>query len=80
MYLSENGGDSWKLTSPLTDLPSVTCIAQDPASRNVWYYGTGEGLGNSASASGAYYYGEGVFKSTDGGNAGRSFPPPPAID
>ncbi len=68
MYLSEDAGQSWRLTSSLADLASVTCIAQDPNNRNVWYYGTGEYLGNSASGGGnRWWLGNGLFKSTDGG-------------
>ncbi|MBN1348946.1 T9SS type A sorting domain-containing protein [candidate division KSB1 bacterium] len=67
MYLTEDAGKSWRLTTSLADLASVTCIAQDPNNRNIWYYGTGEYLGNSANAGGNKWLGNGLFKSTDGG-------------
>lgn len=50
---------------------SVTCIAQDARTgkTNTWYIGTGEGYGQSASGGGAngYYLGNGMYKSSDGG-------------
>ncbi|MBX2819400.1 MAG: T9SS type A sorting domain-containing protein [Rhodothermaceae bacterium] len=68
LFVSEDFGATWQLTSPLDKLASVTALAQDPTDSNVWYYGTGEFSGNSASARGAGYFGHGMFKSTDGGN------------
>ena len=68
MYLSEDGGQSWTLTTRRSELASVTALAQDPANRNTWYYGTGELIGNSANGGpGGSFYGNGIFKSTDGG-------------
>ena len=67
MFLSEDDGASWRLTTSPADLASVTALAQDPLNRNVWYYGTGELLGNSASNGGTSFLGQGIFKSTDGG-------------
>ena len=69
MWRSEDSGDHWSIvTSPLS-LHSVTCIAQDTRAgkQNIWYYGTGEIIGNSASKSDAAYRGDGIFKSNDGG-------------
>ncbi|MCS6989206.1 MAG: T9SS type A sorting domain-containing protein [Chloroherpetonaceae bacterium] len=69
MWRSTNGGTSWtRVTNPL-QLQSVTCIAQDTRTgrTNTWYYGTGEFLGNSASGGDAFFKGDGIFKSTDGG-------------
>ena len=69
MWRSTDGGANWvKMTKP-EQLHSVTTIAQDPRSgqTDTWYYGTGEYLGNSASADGGSYSGDGVFKSTDEG-------------
>ncbi len=67
IYLSENDGQSWSLISGLSDMASVTCLAQDPSNHNVWYFGTGEFLGNSAGGGLQQYYGQGIFKSTDNG-------------
>ncbi len=70
VYLSTNNGSSWSLTTALDAHSSVTCIAQDPNNRNVWYYGTGEYLGNSAAGNGNFaYWGHGIFKSTNNGDS-----------
>ena len=67
MFLSEDDGQSWALTSGVAGLASVTSLAQDPSNHNVWYFGTGEFLGNSAGGGLQQYYGQGLFKSTDNG-------------
>ncbi len=74
VYLSEDNGISWRLTTSNSSLPSVTCIAQDPTNKSVWYYGTGEYLGNSTGGTLQNYLGEGIFKSTDGGNSWTQLP------
>lgn len=70
MWLSEDGGQSWTRKTPLNAHPGCTSIAQDtrPGKTNIWYYASGELYGSSPSAGGAYYLGDGMFKSTDGGN------------
>ena len=70
VWLSEDGGQSWQRKTPLNAHPGCVSIAQDtrPGKTNVWYYLSGEVYGTSAGASGAFYLGDGVFKSTDGGN------------
>ncbi len=67
MFLSEDDGASWRMTTTLAQHASVTALVQDPNNRNVWYYGTGEFFG-SARAGTNSIPGQGVFKSTDGGN------------
>ena len=69
MWRSTNGGASWVITTPINAYMNVSCITQDkrPGHTNVWYYGSGEASGASASGNGAYYLGNGVFKSTDSG-------------
>lgn len=69
MWRSTDDGQSWTMTSSGTQNQSVSCLCQDTRSghANVWYYGTGEAYGASASASGAYYLGNGIYKSTDSG-------------
>lgn len=70
VWRSEDKGQSWERTSNLNESTSATCLAQDkrPGKQNVWYYGSGETVSNSASRSGsAPYRGTGVYKSTDGG-------------
>lgn len=69
MFRSTNGGLDWTRVSSLSQIHNVTCVAQDPrpGQQNTWYFGTGEGLGNSASGSGGFYAGFGIYKSTDNG-------------
>lgn len=67
LYRSQTGGASWELVTSRADLASITTIAQDPTSPDTWYYGTGEFLGNSASEPGGFFFGQGIFKSVDGG-------------
>ncbi|MBA3971283.1 MAG: flagellar basal body rod modification protein, partial [Bacteroidetes bacterium] len=70
MWISTNGGTSWAQTNTLTQLKNATCLTQDKRATHTdtWYYGSGEAYGASASSgSGAYYLGDGIFKSTDGG-------------
>ena len=70
MWKSTDGGTTWTLRTALSDLHSVTCLAQDTRAgqQDVWYYGTGENIGGSPGGEGASYFGNGVFKSTDNGN------------
>lgn len=75
MYISNNDGQSWTLASDLSNLASVTCLAQDPINRHVWYYGTGEFIANSAGGAGGFgYLGHGIFKSTDSGQSWQQLP------
>lgn len=68
VFRTTNLGSSWTKVSANDEIHNVTAIAQDTrvGQQNVWYYGTGEGLGNSASL-GSAYRGFGIWKSTDGG-------------
>ncbi len=69
MWRSTDQGLSWVPTSTSLQYKSVSCLAQDTRSghTNVWYYGTGEATGASASSGGAYYLGNGIYKSIDSG-------------
>lgn len=69
VWLSEDGGQTWTKRTPLNAHQSCVSIAQDtrPGHTDTWYYLSGELYGNSASGSGAYYLGDGAFKSNDGG-------------
>jgi len=69
LWRSENGGKSWYKTTLPAQLHNSSCLIQDKrkGKTNVWYCGTGEAYGNSAYASGAYFYGNGMLKSTDNG-------------
>ncbi len=69
VFRTTNGGDDWSKVSPNDEVFNVTAIAQDPraGSENIWYYGTGELSGNSTSGGGAFYLGQGIWKSEDNG-------------
>ncbi|MCZ2355256.1 MAG: T9SS type A sorting domain-containing protein [Bacteroidia bacterium] len=69
IWKSIDAGQSWEKITQADQHPGVSCLVQDTrlGKTNIWYYGTGEAYGNSASASGAYFLGQGVFKSTDNG-------------
>lgn len=71
MWRSENAGVTWERTTPVGDMPSVTCITQDPRAghHNVWYHGTGEWRTNSARFGNTGLLGDGISKSTDGGRS-----------
>ena len=71
MWRTTDGGQSWTRTFTKAQRPSVTTIEQDPRSgeTDTWYVGTGEryGSGNTAAGADAFYTGDGIYKSTDGG-------------
>ena len=69
MWYSTDDGATWTKATSNSSEESVSCIVQDTRSghTDTWYYGTGEYNGNSASGGAAFYYGEGIFKSTDKG-------------
>jgi hypothetical protein len=68
MWRSTDGGQTWDETFPKTSYDGVTCIAQDkrPGKTNIWYAGSGDAYA-SASDPGAFYSGNGIRKSVDGG-------------
>jgi len=69
MWRSGNAGNSWTLTTSSSQLHSATCITQDRRAGHTsnWYVGTGELKGNSTSGGGAFFVGNGVYKSADNG-------------
>ncbi len=76
MWRTTNEGGAWTLATGSSQLHSVTTIAQDTRAghQDVWYYGTGELRGNSAAGGGAPFRGDGIFKSTDGGQTWALLP------
>ena len=77
MWRSADGGQSWSITTTPVQHLSTSCLSQDvrPGHTNTWYAGSGEAYGASASAGGgAYYLGNGIYKSTDGGLSWNSLP------
>lgn len=67
IFRSTNGGASWTFVHPASEIRSVSCFAQDPLNKNTWYAGTGEAIGVSAGYPSAFIFGNGIFKSIDGG-------------
>ena len=69
MFRSDDGGLSWAMTTSPNQLHNVTCVAQDTriGHEDTWYFGSGELTGSSASGGEAYYQGNGIYKSVDGG-------------
>lgn len=82
MWKSEDAGESWKRVTAPEDHSAVSCVSQDTRSgkEDVWYYGSGEVSGNSASKSfSAYYRGSGIYKSIDGGESWDLLPSTAAL-
>lgn len=68
MWKSTDGGQTWvKRSDPGTNL-SVSWVVQHPTQEDTWYYSMGEFTGNSASGPGAFFFGQGLYKSTDNGD------------
>ena len=67
MWRSTDGGTTWTKTSKSS--PGATSVVQDtrPGKTNIWYYSSGEPYGTSAGATGAFFLGNGIYKSIDGG-------------
>jgi len=64
---SADGGSTWKLVTPEGSFHNVTVIRQSPVNPDFWLAGTGEAWGNTATENGAFYLGDGFFRSTDNG-------------
>lgn len=76
LWRSTDAGLTWNRVTDLNGYQGVIAIAQDkrPGHTDTWYYLTGEAYGTSASGGGAFYLGNGVYKSTDGGLTWNSLP------
>ncbi len=69
VWKSIDAGATWYKVNTSGQNVSVTDIKQDPrpGHHNEWYYGTGELFGSSQSETGAFFLGNGLYKSTDNG-------------
>jgi len=74
MWRSTDTGKSWALVTPLAIQQGVSCLTQDvrPGHTQVWYYGSGEAVGASASGGDAYFIGNGIYRSLDDGQTWKS--------
>lgn len=61
IWETTNAGSSWEKINDYAPTLSATSITQSPFNHNMFYYGTGEPMGNSADLGGL-----GLFKSEDG--------------
>ncbi len=77
IWRSTDRGQSWTRTTRQDQFPSVTSIVQDPrpGNTNIWFYGSGETIGNSANGNGgALYRGDGIYRSDNGGQSWEIIP------
>ena len=67
MFRSVDGGASWNMTTNPNQEHRISCLTQDKrvGKENVWYFGTGENRGSYLSD--VSVYGNGIWKSIDGG-------------
>lgn len=76
LWRSTDAGATWTRVSGLNSYQGVNAIVQDKRTghTNTWYYLTGEAYGTSASGGSAFYLGNGMYKSIDGGLTWASLP------
>jgi len=74
MFRSTNSGASWEMTTNPNQEHRISCLTQDkrPGKEHIWYFGTGENRGSYLSD--ISVYGNGVYKSIDGGLSWDSLP------
>lgn len=78
IWKTTDDGASWRLTLTPDQIHSTSCIAQDtrPGKTHVWYVGTGEFRGSTTNDTrwGAFYRGDGIYKSTNNGESWTILP------
>ncbi len=78
IWKTTNDGASWRLTLSPNQIHTTSCIAQDvrPGKTHIWYVGTGEFRGSTTNNTrwGAFYRGDGIYKSTDNGESWSLLP------
>ncbi|HXG00173.1 MAG TPA: sialidase family protein, partial [Bacteroidota bacterium] len=78
IWKSTNDGASWRLVLAPQQIHTTSCIAQDvrPGKTHIWYVGTGEFRGSTTNNTrwGAFYRGDGIYKSTDNGETWALLP------
>lgn len=76
MWRSTDAGATWTRVTSVNTYQGINALAQDkrPGHTNNWYYLSGEAYGTSASGGSAFYLGNGMYKSTDGGLTWNSLP------
>lgn len=69
IWESNDGGATWQKVTPALAYHGITCLVQDPrpGKHQIWYAGSGEAYGQSASGGSAYFLGNGMLKSNDNG-------------
>ena len=74
MFRSVDAGASWSMTTKPSQEHRISCLTQDKrlGKENVWYFGTGENRGSYLSD--VSIYGNGIWKSIDGGLSWDSLP------
>ena len=75
VYRTINGGTSWTRVVAAGQIHNIVSVVQDPRPgfQDTWYFGSGEGSGNSTSL-GSTYFGNGIWKSTDNGVTWNALP------
>ncbi len=74
LWQTKDGGQTWKKVSAPNGHPGFVSIAQDkrPGYEKIWYALSGEIYGTSASGTGAFFLGDGAFRSLDNGETWQS--------
>lgn len=76
IWKSTDGGNTWALKSESTHNLSVRSLIQHPINQDTWYYSTAEFFGTASARSngGGFYFGSGIYMSTDNGENWNQVP------